>query len=64
VNEIVSQLDGGEKSGEKADAKKASTFPEPPTLVRKAIVSRMREVASAKSKKSGFKGMAFPCQLW
>ncbi|KAL3448582.1 mitochondrial protein Pet127-domain-containing protein [Aspergillus insuetus] len=55
VNEIVSQLDGGEKSGEKADAKKTSTFPEPPTLVRKAIVSRMREVASAKSKKSGFK---------
>ncbi|KAJ0414520.1 mitochondrial protein Pet127-domain-containing protein [Aspergillus carlsbadensis] len=54
VNEIVSQLDGGEKPGENAMAK-TFTFPEPPTLVRKAIVSRIREVTSVKSKKTGFK---------
>jgi hypothetical protein len=64
VNEIVSQLDGGEKSGAKANAQKTYTFPEPPTLVRKAIVSRTREVTSVKSKKLGFKGMNYTCQLW
>ncbi|KAL2815911.1 mitochondrial protein Pet127-domain-containing protein [Aspergillus granulosus] len=49
LNQLVSQLNGGEGSGAGSNAYK---FPEPPTQVRKAIVSRTREQASAKKQKT------------
>ncbi|KAL2855493.1 mitochondrial protein Pet127-domain-containing protein, partial [Aspergillus pseudoustus] len=49
LNQLVSQLNGGEESREDREPYR---FPEPPILVQRAIVSRMRERASANTQKT------------